>query len=167
MKLTLIELLIKGIPEGFLDILAMYIFTRCKFDKKTYIILSCLFIAITYSIRLLPINFGVNSTLSILVFIILFVMIKKVEFSKAIKASIMVMILLFISEGLNMLLLISYYGKTKAEQVLSSTPLIKSIYSIPSTLIFAVIILISYIIIFKLKKIRKNADGEISNQIGK
>jgi len=165
MKLSLIELLLKGIPEGFLDIWAMYIFTRSKLDKTTYIILSCIFIVTTYFIRLLPISFGVNSMLSILVFIVLFVMIRKVEFPKAVKAAIVVMILLFVSEGLNMLLLISLYGKDKAEQALSS-PLGISIYSIPSTLIFAAIILISYFIISKTKKIRKNADGEISDQTG-
>lgn len=165
MKLSLIELLIKGIPEGFLDIWAMYIFTRTKLDKTAYITLSFIFIIATYCIRRLPINYGVNSMLSILLFIVLFVMVHKVEFRNAIRSAIIVMILLFISEGLNILLLTSVYGTTETKQLLI-TPLSKSIYSIPSTIIFALIILIFHLIISKISTNRKIGDGKISDQAG-
>ena len=95
LKLSWIELLMKGIPEGFLDVLAIYIFTNTKFEKSRYVILSVLFIASTYLIRLLPINLGVNTMLGLLVLILIFIVGCKAEPPKVIKSVIVMAIFLF------------------------------------------------------------------------
>ncbi len=163
MRLSWIELLIKGIPEGFLDILAMYILTKAKFNKKKYLSISLIFIVLTYFVRMLPINYGVNAMISILVFMLLFVLFCDVEFPLAIKSAITVMIFLFVSEGFNALLLIALYGRDQT-QALFDSPLAKSIYGIPSTLFFALFILITYLVLSRLNKIRKDTDGEAGKE---
>ena len=159
MRLSFVELLIKGIPEGFLDILAMYILTRAKFDKKKYVIISLFFIVITFFVRMLPINYGVNSMMSILVFMFLFVLFCNVEFPKAIKSAITVMIFLFVSEGINMFLLIALYGSDKT-QALLNTPFTKALYGFPSTVCLGIFIAISYFVLKKLDKNKKDTNGE-------
>jgi hypothetical protein len=45
---SLIELAIKGIPEGLLDVLAIYIFTKTPFEKKKFLFVSAPFIIAVY-----------------------------------------------------------------------------------------------------------------------
>lgn len=163
-RLSFIELLIRGVPEALLDILAMYILTRTKFEKKKFVYLSLLFSVITYLVRLLPINFGVNSMISIMVLMFIFVLFYRVEFPIAIKSAITVMIFLFISEGINMFLLIAMYGSDKAQELLIA-PLSKAVYGLPSTFILALFIVISYFVLKKFDKNKKVADGKTGKEI--
>lgn len=58
LKITILELILIGLPEAFLLLLSTYIFTSTKFDFKK-ISLSCvLFTIATFLIRMLPIQFG-------------------------------------------------------------------------------------------------------------
>ena len=145
---SLIEFLVKGIPEGFLFAWAMFVFTRTKMDKKKYILISLTSSITTFAIRLLPINYGVNTMLSLLVLIILFISICKVDITKVILSALGVTIILFISEELNILLLRSIFGTEKTIALLTST-MGKTIYGIPSTFFFALILLIAKVIIRK------------------
>ena len=145
---SLIEFLVKGIPEGFLFAWAMFVFTRTEIDKKKYILISLTSSVTTFAIRLLPINYGVNTMLSLLVLIILFISICKVDITKVILSALGVTIILFISEELNILLLRSIFGTEKTIALLTST-MGKTIYGIPSTFFFALILLIAKVIIRK------------------
>lgn len=148
LSISLIELLAKGIPEGLLFTWAIFIFSKTPIDKKKYLLISILTILTTFIIRRLPINYGVNTMLSLLVTIILFIVICKVDIPKVIIAVIGVTIILFISEELNILLLRAIYGTEKTIELLTST-MGKSLYGIPSTLFFAVLIFIAHRIIKK------------------
>lgn len=148
LSISLIELLAKGIPEGFLFTWAIFIFSKTPIDKKKYLLISTLTILTTFIIRRLPINYGVNTMLSLLIMIILFVVICKVDIPKVIISVIGVTIILFISEELNILLLRAIYGTERTIELLTST-MGKSLYGIPSTIFFAIILLVAHRIIKK------------------
>jgi hypothetical protein len=152
---SLIELAIKGIPEGLLDVLAIYIFTKTPFEKKKFLFVCAPFIIAVYIIRWLPINYGVNTMLNLLVLIILFVAVNKTEISRVIISVIAVTVLLFLSEELNILLLTTVYGTSKTAELLTST-LGKTLYGIPSTIFYGIGIYISYSIIKKRDTKKKN-----------
>ena len=163
LKISWIELIIKGIPEGFLDVLAIFFFIRMKFDLVKYFILSVGFIFLNYIIRLLPISFGVNTMLGLLALILLFIIICKAEPSKVIKSVIIMAIFLFISEGINSVILILMFGTEKTMSFVSD-PITKSISSIPSTVIFAVIVICSYFVLKKRDEHKKVKNGNVSKE---
>lgn len=152
---SLIELLIKGIPEGLLDVFALYVFTKTPFDKKKYFTTAGIFILIVYIIRWLPINYGVNTMLNLLVLIVLFVTIHKSDIKKIIISVIGITVILFISEELNILLLTAIYGLERTAELLTST-LGKTLYGIPSTIFFAAMIFGYYFI-------KKKRDARLDN----
>jgi len=166
---NIIVLLIKGIPEGMLAVLALHLFTRTKLHPKKYLFLSFIYIAATYLIRFLPIALGVNTVLSLFVLIISFQLTYKTQLSQMIRAivsSAVVLITIAISEVINMLGLIAIYGQSKAESMFTSQDgLIKSISTTPTNLIFALFMLIGYLILKKIDK-RKLDNGETGTKTG-
>ena len=167
---SLFDLLIKGIPESFLFVLAVFVFTRIKFEMKKYIILSLVFTLIVSLTRWLPINLGTHTMLSLLILIVLFIVANKVDLQSIIKTIISVIIIaiiIVISEELNILLLLAIFGQSKTDELLSGSSVMVSVYEIPSTVIFAVIILISHLIFVKIDKSKKVKDGEIGAKTGK
>jgi hypothetical protein len=163
MKLSWMELLIKGIPEGFLDVLAVYVLTRTKIDIKKYITMSLIFIVLIYLVRLLPISNGVNTILALLILVALFVFIPKVEPAKIIISTVVVAILLIISETINGAILFSIFGEETTRSFFEN-PLSRSISGTPSTVIFALFILISHLILSKRGKAKGVKNGEISKK---
>ena len=167
---SLIELLIKGIPESFLFVLAVYILTRIKFDFKKYIFLSFIITVTTYVTRWLPVNLGTHTMLSLLILILFFLLVNKVNLQNIIKSIISVVILaiiLVISEVLNLLLFNAIFGQAEAEQLFnSSSAIIKSISMLPSTIFFAFILLILHFILKIYDKNKKVKDGKVSEKIG-
>jgi len=168
---SLIELLIKGLPESFLFVLALYIFTRVKFDYKKYMLLSLMLTLIIYLTRWLPINLGTHTMLSLLFLILLFLIVNKVNLQNIIKSIISVVILaiiLMISEVLNLLLFNAIFGQAESEKLFnSSSALIKSVSMLPSTIIFALTLLVIYFLLLIYDKSKKAKDGKASEKIGK
>jgi signal transduction histidine kinase len=161
---SLFDLLIKGIPESFLFVLAVYVFTRIRFNFKKYVILSLIFTFIIYLTRWLPINLGTHTMLSLLILILLFIVANKVDLQmiiKSIVSVIIIAIIIVISEELNVLLLIAFWGQSKAGKLLSGSSIMVSVYEIPSTVIFALVILASYFVLAKIDKNKKVKNGEI------
>ena len=101
LRLTLLEVFLRALPEEFLVIFAVYVFSKTVINAKKYIISSILYVLAVYLIRLLPIQYGVHTILNIIVIIVLTVTINKINIVKSIKASIMSVILLFTCEGIN------------------------------------------------------------------
>ena len=105
LKLTLLEFFLRGLPEGFLIIFAVYAFSKTVINIKRYIVSSIIFVIAVYLIRLLPIQYGVHTILNIIVIIVLAVNINKIGIIKSIQASIMTIILEFICEGINIFII--------------------------------------------------------------
>jgi len=159
LKLTLLEFFLRGVPEGFLLIFAVYAFSKTIINIKKYILTSIIFSISVYLIRLLPIQYGVHSILNIIVMIVLTVNINKISTIKSIQASIMAMIMEFICEGINVFI-IQYIFKADIKYILTDLSL-KILYGIPSLLSFAVIVATYYFYVARRKKSSEVIDGEI------
>ena len=152
LKLTLLELFFRLIPEGFIFIFAIYAFSRTIVSKKKYIIASVALGIIGYLIRFLPIDYGVHTILNIFVCIILVITIVKIDVVRAISAAIITFILAFLSEGIN-IFIIQFILKADTTIIFNNREL-KIIYGIPSLIIMLIVISIFYYIMLKRKKLK-------------
>ena len=158
LRITLLEFFFRGLPECFLIIFAVYAFSNTVINIKRYIISSTIFLIAVYLIRLLPIQYGVHTILNIIIIIVLTVNINKIGIIKSIQASLMAMILEFICEGINVFI-IQYIFKADIIYVLSEL-ILKTLYGIPSLLIFATIVSVYYFSVARRKKFREEIYGE-------
>jgi hypothetical protein len=137
LKLTAIEFIVRTIPEAFVYIFAGYAFSNSKFNIKKYITASIAFAISVYFIRIMPINYGVHTILSIIIQAIILISISKINVIIAVKSSIITTICLFILELLNLLAL-NFIFKEQVESIMLN-PISKTISGLPSLGVFAII----------------------------
>lgn len=168
-SVNIIVLLLNGLPQSFLAVLALQIFTRTKIDAKKYVLLSLICILTTYLFRFLPIAIGVNTVLTLLILIVSFQFIYKTQLSKIFRIIVSAagaFILIAFSEVMNMAVLIVLYGRTRAEELFNSSDgLRRSLYTTPSNLFFCASIFIVYFIIKKVEK-KEMGNGEAGKKPG-
>jgi hypothetical protein len=152
LEVTPLEFLLRGLPEAFLFIFSAYAFSKKFIDVKKYILSSVLFVIMMYANRFLPIHYGVHTILNLFVFIIITVNINKIDLIKSIRSGIITIVLLFITEGINVLI-IQYIFKADIDYVFKQ-PALKVLYGIPSMLIFALIVIGYYIRLLKRKELK-------------
>ena len=152
LKLQPIEFFLRTIPEGFLFIFAIYVFSQINIDRKKYLISSLLFSTSVYIIRLLPINYGVHMILSVLVLSFISIVYNKIDAIQSIKSIIILYIIQLISEAVNVVLL--NLMKLDLDKLFKD-PVKKSILGLPSLLITLTIIIIFYLINKKRRKLKK------------
>lgn len=139
LKVSMMELFLRGIPEASLFIFASYSFSKTALKIKS-ILLSSLLLAIScYFIRLMPIQFGVNTMLSFFSLIIILVLINKISLVKTVKVGIIIFVTEFICEDINIIML--KYVLKKDLDALLNNHLLKILYGYPSLFLFALIIL--------------------------
>ncbi|AOR22801.1 hypothetical protein [Clostridium taeniosporum] len=143
LKVTVFEFIVRGIPEAFVLILGMFTLSNTKLNFKKYIISSFLLALCEYGIRMLPINYGVHTILTVFVMVIIMCSINKVDIILSIKSSLMTIIGLFICEALNMLLL-SIIFNDRLEIIISNS-ILKAISGLPSLVLYSIIIIIYYL----------------------
>ncbi|NFK10726.1 hypothetical protein FDA92_06005, partial [Clostridium botulinum] len=114
-------------------------------NKNKYVLSSILFSVIIYSIRLLPIHYGVHTILNIIAIILICTFINQVAPIKAITYSLILVSFLALSEALNLYFIYKIFGKN-IENILKS-PFKKCIYLMPSIIVLVIIVLL----IFKIK----------------
>ena len=98
-------LILKGIPEGFIIAWGIHILTDTKPDWKRYLLLSAMYILITYLVRFLPITLGINTVLSPFVLIFSYQLVYRADLNKMIRAmiaSIIILVCNALSEVFNM-----------------------------------------------------------------
>lgn len=138
------SLFIRLIPEAFLIIYSICILSNSKVDFKKIFLASIIGGIFVYITRLLPIHFGVHTILSIMVDILLAFKINNIDIHKAIAGGMISIILIFVSE----FIIFAFYINILhiPSELLSEQSLIAIIYSIPSLLIFYILVrLIVYI----------------------
>lgn len=161
-SINIFEIIIKGIPEGLLFVYSVFVFTKTKFSVKQYLLTVLIFTLFVIMIKWLPIGSGANSMLYIIFLIVLMITMGKVPIQKAFVAVLITAVLIGISEFFNVVLLNSLYGKEQTV-ILISNPDTKIICGIPSTLIFALSLLILRIGIYRDKLLVKK-DGTASKK---
>jgi len=133
LKVSLIEFVLRIIPESFLFLLAAYVFANKKIEKKLYIISGFIIAISMYFIRLLPIQFGIHSVIGVIIVILVAVNINKIPTSKAISSAVMIIIFEGIFETIN-LVFIDKVLNLNVQAVLSDS-VSKLVYFAPSLII--------------------------------
>lgn len=142
LRLTLFEFIVRVAPESFIFIFATYAFSNTKLNLKRYIISSLVLSICIYTIRMLPINYGVHTILNIITQTMIVISISKIDIIQAIKSALITTICLLVSESINILVL-NLIFKDKLEIIILNLRL-KTIYGSPSLVIFAAIVICSY-----------------------
>lgn len=152
LNVSFLEFLLRGIPEGLLFYLAAYAFTRNKIHLKRYLFSCILQSVIVYLIRFLPIQNGTDAILNLILLITITVIVNKFEIIQAIKAGIIIILLEFICEGVNVFFI--QFILKKDLNVLFNNPMLKILYSSPSLLLFGCIAIVYYIRLWKRKELK-------------
>lgn len=143
LRLQPIEFILRAIPEGFLFILAVYIFSKTEIDKRKYITSSIVYAVTIFLVRLLPINYGVHSILALL-FLVLFITIyNKIDTIKVMRSVLIIFIIQFLTEGLNIIIL-NLIPNIDLDSLLNSA-LIKNILGLPSLAAAYLIVYLFYL----------------------
>lgn len=144
LKQPIFTIFIRLLPEAFLFIYSIYRLTNTKTDFKKILISSFICGIGIYTIRLLPIHFGVHTIIAIMLYIFIAIKLNNIEIYKAITTVLLEMILLFMTD----LTLILFYTKLfpyKADILFGQT-WIASVSGLVSLFMFYLIIsLICYI----------------------
>ena len=149
-----IEFLLRAIPEGFLLILGVYVFSKKQIDRNQYLISSIVSSVVFFFIRKLPINNGVNTIIIIIYLILLSVFYNKIDLYRAVRSVISIFIVQFASEAINLVGLKLILNLNL--DIIFVDPIMRNIAGIPSVVITAIITYIFY-------KIFKKKDGLVSD----
>lgn len=142
LRLAPIEFFLRVVPEGVLLIFAAYAFSKTKIDKKKYVLSTIMLVISVFIIRGLPINYGVHTILNIIMLTIIVVNINKIDVIKAIKATLITTVLLFICEGINVALLRVLVGNELDNIV--KNEVLKTLYFSPSLFILGFVVFVYY-----------------------
>lgn len=149
LRISLIEFILRTIPEAFLVVWAVYLLNYKRINTKRYIV-SSIFIAISiYLVRQLPINYGVHTVINIIIYILIVVLINKISIIKAISSVLKIMITISTCEWINIVVL-DKLMKLDLKMIFND-PLRKMLYSAPSIMMFGVSILLFYKFQFKAR----------------
>lgn len=152
LKLTLMEFFVRGLPEAFLFMFGVYAFSKGLINIKKYIISSVLYGFMAYMVRFLPIHYGVHTILNVFIIITLAVNINNIDLIASIRSAITVIILQFICEGINVLI-IQYIFDVDINYVFND-PVLKTLYGIPSIIVFAIVAIAYYIRLSRRKELK-------------
>lgn len=151
LKLSALEFFLRTIPESFLLVLVAYIFSNEKISKQRFIGASLILSIATYLIRLLPISFGVNTIINMLIFIIIGIYVLKIPINVSILSIFISVIVLSFCEWLNAAMLVKIFNVNKFTNSLT-----RFIYDLPSLIMFILIVFILYKFMNKIRRILKN-----------
>lgn len=154
LQLSLLEFFFRTLPESFIYIWAGYIFSNNKIGKTKFILSSILLSLCTFFIRLLPIHFGVHTILFLVVYILICALINKIDIIESISSGLISVIILFICEGVNVLILSELF-QIDIETAFKK-PITKILHGSPSLFLFGLVIGILYRIISKRRRLYRN-----------
>lgn len=152
LKLSWFEFIVRGIPEEFLFVLAVHAFSKTGINIKKYLLSGVSFWIIEYLIRLLPIQYGIHSILSLIALIILVSFVNKIDVIKSIRSGIIIFIISFILEGLNISFI--HFVLKKDLNSIMSNPVPKTLYGLPSVIILGIFVVAYYFRLSKRKELR-------------
>ncbi len=139
LQLSLFELLFRLMPEGFLMCSFMYSFSDKQIlDKKKFIITGLIFGITPYLVRLMPINFGIHTIISIIVYMVVAVNINDIYIIKAISSALIGTLILFVCDFINLLVVVHVF-KISVENLLENI-FIKTLLGLPSLLLFLIFV---------------------------
>lgn len=136
-KLHWIEIFLRLIPEMLLIIWGIYVIARKSINMKIYILSSIIMALVTFFVRMLPIYFGVH-TFIIIILTICAMVITGIPIIKAIYGTLLMFLILTLSEFLNVAILNLLNINTGIE---FANATIKSVLGSPSLIITCLFII--------------------------
>ena len=143
--------LFRGIPEAFIHMFGIYAFAGKRIDKNKYLLSSLIVAVSMVLVSILPISNGIHTILILMIISAVATFINGFGSVYCVSVAIINIIIQFIAEGLNILLIELVFKKDIQEAI--ATPLSKAVYGIPSLIIFFGVIVI---ITSMIKKRRLN-----------
>jgi hypothetical protein len=150
LRLHIVEFFLRAIPEALLFIFASHSFSKVAIVKKKFIISSFILAISIFFIRMLPINFGVHTILSMMIFAIISITVNKINTVKAISVVVVIIIIECICEVIN-ITFIQKILKIDIEYAFAK-PVLKSVLGFPSLVMFGVIASLYYLRTIKSEK---------------
>ncbi len=138
LKLSIMEFFLRALPEAFIFVLGAHAFCKKNICIKPFFISTILYSIVAYLIRMLPIHFGVHTIILIIIYILLMHFINDLDIIKSASAGLILMIVLFAAEWLNVYILTNILNLDI--NIMFKNPLKKLLYGIPSLLLFSIII---------------------------
>lgn len=151
LKLTWIEFFLRTLPEIFIMIWGIHIISRRSIDMIKYVFSSIIVSILTFFVRWLPIYFGVHIMINIILIISIMAIIK-IPIIKAIYSTLLIFLMLSLSEFLNTLIFKLLNININIQFL---NPYKKCLYCLPS-LIFLLLFIIIINYLLKMKKELKN-----------
>jgi hypothetical protein len=146
------EIIVRGIPEEFLFVLAVHTFSKTGINLKKYLLSGTLLWVLVAFIRSLPIQIGIHTILALIALIVLVSFINKIDIIKSIRAGIITTILAFIFEGIN-ISFIQFILK-KELNTLVYDPILKTLFGLPSLIVFGIFVTAYYLRLSKRKELK-------------
>lgn len=158
LKLTTIEFFLRLIPEMMIFMWGIYVVSREKFKLKNYIFATFILGIITFGVRELPIHYGVHTIINNVLTVCILIIIG-IPIVKGIYSTLVVTLLLSLSEIFNMLVLKVF--NINSEKLFRNI-IVKCILGFPSLIFFAVFILLIMLYLKRRKDISDVSNRKIS-----
>lgn len=147
LKLSIFEWIFGAIPESFITIFFMYVFSLTKINTKRLVVSSLISSIFIGLIRLLPIQPGIHILVLIPIYVVILKNINKISISKGISVTILSRIILILCEALDMYIL-SNVLHLNIEEAFKNTAA-KTFYSYIALIFYLIAILIFYFTLYK------------------
>lgn len=160
---SLLELVLRGIPEGFLYIFAGYAISKYKIHTKRFVLSGFLLALVGYLVRFfLPVQFGIHIIFILIGCFLILNLLNKIPLLRAISASLILIIVAFVTEILNALVIALIKGIPMQEimkdsallEGLFNSPMEKLLMGIPSLVVMALIFGIIYYVSYRKNKLK-------------
>ena len=142
LQISILELIARGIPEGFLFVMAIYAFARRRIEIIPYLISAGVVVLFTFLFRFMDINFGVHIILNIFILIIMCVFVCRIDLNVVVKGTMIATLIMLAVEVLNLILLQALLGEQFLEIV--KNPGKKILAGLPGIILFAVVVINGY-----------------------
>ena len=152
LKIIIIEFLLRGIPEAMMLNLGLYTFANMVVNKRQFFVGVLMVAALQIPIMLLPITYGLHTPIIMIVIIILFQKIHKVDMMVATRCGIISITIEMICEIINIGVIKLFSNRALSE--IFSNPIHKVIYELPSVILSNIILIGIYIWLKKQQKLK-------------
>ncbi|NMB96755.1 MAG: hypothetical protein GYA02_09125 [Clostridiaceae bacterium] len=137
---TWLELLVLAIPECLIFVYGVYKLANKPIYAKRFTLSVLLMTLCGYLVRQLPIQFGVHTLITIMIFIIVSIYVNHIEMFKAITSILLLYIIRLVTEWFNFFLLQKIFSISI--ESLFDDPVKKVIYTLPSLFMFFISVFI-------------------------
>jgi hypothetical protein len=148
LKIIIVEYLLGHCLQSFAIFFGIYTFNRMKINIKNYLLVSSLMAVVSCLVRLLPISIGVHTIINMLFTYLICVILLKMPAYITIRSNSLCVVIILISEIVVSSAIMLIKGNAYFETLMNNS-LNRAIIGLIANVVFAVIILLVYIILKK------------------